>query len=163
MKVHNKQSGKRGPVKKGKVNKGLKSRKDLRKEKRMAKKIKKQQHTTMKSRQGKQTDEDIAVAVETAVPNPPKLTKKMKRELIKQAKATNKSQENDRSNVTAQKTKLEKEMKKHRAEQLKLANQEEDKNIKKLEKLMKMNKRKSKKLPRAFVDEGLDCILFKKD
>jgi hypothetical protein len=48
-----------------------------------------------------------------------------------------------------------------------IENKREDKLIKQLEKSMKMNKRKKKKgestpLPKAFKDDGLDCILVNK-
>lgn len=44
--------------------------------------------------------------------------------------------------------------------QLKWANAEEDKMIKQLEKRLKLNKRKSKFVPKSFVEDGLDCILY---
>lgn len=55
--------------------------------------------------------------------------------------------------------KLQKEMKKHRKKQLLDANLEEDRNIKQLEKQLKLNKRKSKSIPVSFSRDGLDCIL----
>ncbi|KAL1497289.1 hypothetical protein ABEB36_008279 [Hypothenemus hampei] len=50
-------------------------------------------------------------------------------------------------------------MSKQRREQLLKENEEEDKNIKRLEKLLKLNKRKSKSIPKSFVDDGLDYLL----
>lgn len=35
---------------------------------------------------------------------------------------------------------------------------QEDRNIKQMEKLLKLNKRKSKSMPKSFLDDGLDCI-----
>lgn len=55
--------------------------------------------------------------------------------------------------------KLEKEMMRQRSKQLLDANKEEDKIIKQLEKQLGLNKRKSKVLPKNFVEEGLDCKL----
>jgi len=37
---------------------------------------------------------------------------------------------------------------------------EENREIKELEKQLHMNKRKSKSLPKKFVEEGLDCIFY---
>ncbi|GAB6030463.1 hypothetical protein CHUAL_007329 [Chamberlinius hualienensis] len=61
------------------------------------------------------------------------------------------------------KTKAEEKLKKLQADRRKKTliqdNQLEDKHIKQLEKRLKMNKRKSKSLPKAFVDDGLDLLL----
>lgn len=164
MKTSNNIKGRRPTArgKLGKIKKGPKSRKDIRKEKRTAKKIKKQHHTENKSKRGispvaAQAVQEEIVSSKKVVPAkqiPSVPGKKASKKLVKI------SEDKERGNFKAEKTKLEKEMKQRRGEQLKLANDEEDKNIKHLEKLMKMNRRKSKKLPKAFVDEGLDCILF---
>lgn len=161
---NNNNKGRRPAVrgKLGKMKKGPKSRKDVRKEERTAKKIKKQHHTESKSKQGNKTpltpavQEDNIASLKKIVPGKqiPSASGK------KSNKKFGKSEDKERNSFKAEKNKLEKDMKQRRGEQLKQANEEEDKNIKQLEKLMKMNKRKSKKLPRAFVDEGLDCILF---
>ncbi|GJQ73611.1 hypothetical protein Trydic_g13955 [Trypoxylus dichotomus] len=58
-----------------------------------------------------------------------------------------------------QQRKLEKEMQKQRSKQLLEANLEEDQNIRRLEKQLKLNKRKSKLIPKTFASEGLDYIL----
>lgn len=50
-------------------------------------------------------------------------------------------------------------MHKQRRKQLKMANEVEDRNIKKLEKQLKLNKRKSKAVPQSFASDGLDCML----
>lgn len=55
--------------------------------------------------------------------------------------------------------KMQKNAKKQRTVQLKRANLEEDRTIKQLEKQLKLNKRKSKSIPKSFVSDGLDCIL----
>ncbi|XP_023321469.1 nucleolar MIF4G domain-containing protein 1 [Eurytemora carolleeae] len=54
---------------------------------------------------------------------------------------------------------LAKEQRKQRNQQLLLANQEEEKNIKKLEKQLGLKKRKSKNLPKSFQEDGLDYLL----
>ncbi len=51
------------------------------------------------------------------------------------------------------------EMVDQRTKQLKIANRLEDKNIKKIEKQLKLHKRKSKTVPKSFVDDGLDYLL----
>ncbi|XP_057377394.1 nucleolar MIF4G domain-containing protein 1-like [Daphnia carinata] len=48
---------------------------------------------------------------------------------------------------------------KQRRTQLKIANKLEDKNIKKIEKQLKLHKRKSKGIPKSFTDDGLDFLL----
>ena len=50
-------------------------------------------------------------------------------------------------------------MRKQRHKQLIEANEAEDRNIKQLEKKLKLNKRKSKSMPASFSKDGLDCIL----
>lgn len=56
--------------------------------------------------------------------------------------------------------KLQIEMKNQRIKQLKKANQEEDKVIRKLEKQLKLNKKKRKSIPKSFATDGLNCILL---
>lgn len=51
-------------------------------------------------------------------------------------------------------------MQKQRAKQLSDANIEEDRNIKQLEKQLKLNKHKSKSIPKSFTEDGLDCKYF---
>lgn len=51
-------------------------------------------------------------------------------------------------------------MAKQRKELLHKANDEEDKNIRRLEKQLGLNKRKSKSTPKSFTEDGLDCILL---
>lgn len=46
-----------------------------------------------------------------------------------------------------------------RTKQLQVANKIEDKNIKRIEKQLKLNRRKSKGVPKSFVDDGLDFLL----
>ena len=53
----------------------------------------------------------------------------------------------------------EKERQKQRVKQLRVANKLEDKNIKKMEKQLRLNKRKSKSMPKSFVNDGLDYLL----
>lgn len=53
----------------------------------------------------------------------------------------------------------EQERIKQRTRQLIIANKLEDKNIKKIEKQLKLHKRKSKGVPKSFTDDGLDFLL----
>ena len=67
----------------------------------------------------------------------------------------------ERSNVIKKKQKLEDEMKKQQNKQLVQDNVQENRNIKRLEKQLGLNKHKSKTIPKSFVSDGLDCILYK--
>merc|ERR1712098_480505 len=53
----------------------------------------------------------------------------------------------------------ERQQQKQRKKQLVLANEAEEKNIKFLEKNLGMKRRKSKNLPKSFLDDGLDYLL----
>lgn len=65
----------------------------------------------------------------------------------------------DHQRLKAQENSLRKDMNKQRNKQLKLFNEDEDKNIRKLEKLLKLDKSKSKTgVPKMFHD-GLDYAL----
>ena len=54
---------------------------------------------------------------------------------------------------------LQRQQKKNRKKQLLLANEAEEKNIKSLEKNLGLKRRKSKNLPKSFLDDGLDYLL----
>lgn len=64
----------------------------------------------------------------------------------------------DRNKEKVEEIKLQKQFEKSRREQMKQANEEEDKEIKRLSKQLKLDKRKT--VGKSFVDDGLDCILF---
>lgn len=64
----------------------------------------------------------------------------------------------DRNKEKVEEIKLQKQFAKSRREQMKQANEEEDKEIKRLSKQLKLDKRKT--VGKSFVDDGLDCILF---
>lgn len=63
----------------------------------------------------------------------------------------------DRNKEKVEEMKLQKQFVKSRREQMIQANEDEDKEIKRLEKHLKLNKRKT--VGKSFVDDGLDCIL----
>lgn len=64
----------------------------------------------------------------------------------------------DRNKEKIEEMKLQKQYEKSRREQMLEANVDEDKEIKKLAKHLKLDKKKN--IGKSFVDDGLDCILF---
>lgn len=64
----------------------------------------------------------------------------------------------DRNKERAEEIQLQKQFEKSRCEQLKHANEDEDKEIKRLAKQLKLDKKKT--VGKSFLDDGLDCILF---
>lgn len=64
----------------------------------------------------------------------------------------------DRNKEKAEEIKLQKQFEKNQREQMIEANEFEDKEIKRLAKHLKLDKRKT--VGKSFVDDGLDCILF---
>lgn len=139
------------------------SRKELRKEKKLEKKQRKIAYFTNKKAFKEKTKND----------NEPGRFVKVRKgdtcEVVVTRKSAgvtrdqnNKSQELLKENEKEkQKLKtLQREMKKQRIKALNQENKREDKTIKQLEKKLKLNKRKSKTVPKAFIDCGLDCILF---
>ncbi|XP_061778231.1 nucleolar MIF4G domain-containing protein 1 isoform X2 [Nerophis ophidion] len=121
-----------------------KSRKELRKEKRKLKKAR------MKSYyQGIKTDVDDGAPPDPADPQQPR----PKKETVKKSIAKNNAMKAEQSKKA---TKLQESRKKALLE----ANEQEDREIKKLERFLKLNKRKNKKsIPQSFVADGLDYIL----
>lgn len=64
----------------------------------------------------------------------------------------------NRNKERAEEIQLQKQFEKSRCEQLKHANEDEDKEIKRLAKQLKLDKKKT--VGKPFLDDGLDCILF---
>ncbi|XP_077411196.1 nucleolar MIF4G domain-containing protein 1 isoform X2 [Vanacampus margaritifer] len=129
-----------------------KSRKELRKEKRKLKKAKMKNHY-----EGKNNGNLSNVNGEqTVTPHKPKATGGNKKEDVKKVPKTN-PKKPEKLKVAPKKTnKLQESRKKALLE----ANEQEDREIKKLERCLKINKRKNKKsLPQSFVADGLDYIL----
>lgn len=134
-----------------------KSRKELRKEKRKVKKKKK-----MKA---KQPTEEIkrSVSVDAASRKTPPAIK-TKPESTPAAAELSDQEKKPKRRVHFEKTapQPEKKVKMHtmRKKALMEANEEEDREIKKLEKRLGLNKRRNKKsLPQSFISDGLDYIL----
>ncbi|KAL6264325.1 hypothetical protein P5V15_004434 [Pogonomyrmex californicus] len=133
-----------------------KTRKQLRKEKRQQKKINKAAYY-QKNRPKNQSEKVSEISHKLSKIDDDKLMEVKGKSNIKQTSST-KAQKRQLSKDTKEK-KMQKNIKKQRMIQLKQANMEEDKMIKQLEKRLKLNKRKSKSIPKSFVSDGLDYIL----
>ena len=122
-----------------------KSRKQIRKELRKQKKInrsiyfKSKNESRAASARASDSQTDHSKLANKSVKGPGKCTKETKRR---------KSED------------LERQRKKEKNRLLKAANLKEDKVIKRLEKQLKLNKRKKETISKSFVSDGLDCILF---
>lgn len=140
---------------KGKINKtkqAEKTRKQLRKEKRLQKKINKAAYY-LKKKSKNQPNKSFEKLDQLSATS----DNKSRIDGGKQVKAgPTKAQNRKRT----REERAEKNAKKQRMQQLKQANLQEDKMIKQLEKRLKLNKRKSKSVPKSFVSDGLDCILY---
>jgi len=126
-----------------------KSRKELRKEQRKLKKAKRNEFFQRKKNKskkplGENTTCDVSMPSIANVP----VSKDHDKRRVK------KHSERERDQ------KLQIDMKNQRIKQLKKANQQEDKVIRKLEKQLKLNKKKRKSIPKSFAADGLDCILL---
>ncbi len=120
-------------VKTGKSKKLL-SRKQRRKQERAVKKQRKASHFLKQSEEPHQPSIPSTVSPQPSEGQPPRTTSQSKRPPLKQPDLT----------------------KLHRKRALEISNQREDAEISRLEKLLKIKRRK--KLPTSFKDEGLDCI-----
>lgn len=148
----------------------VKTRKELRKEKRQEKKQKKNEYFSnrkqLKTQQGKSDKAVLDKNNKVDVREKKKVAigKKKEKDLSKREK----SEALSAGTLLEQQRNREKQMEKNiqirsksvRSKQLLKANEDEDKEIRKLEKLLNLNKRKSKKIPSSFVSDGLDCILY---
>ncbi|XP_015600311.1 nucleolar MIF4G domain-containing protein 1 [Cephus cinctus] len=125
-----------------------KTRKELRKEKRQEKKISR----------AKYYQKQIKIPGQFVL-NPNKKTDvTIKNEKNEKVRQNRQKVECDQDRKRKQE-RLEREMQAQRKSQLKKANVAEDKIIKQLEKQLKLNKRKSKTVPKSFASDGLDYIL----
>ncbi|XP_045478475.1 nucleolar MIF4G domain-containing protein 1 homolog [Harmonia axyridis] len=133
------------------------TRKQLRKEKRLQKKARKNEYfSRSKHRKPQQPEKPVqnekpAKNVENKPPQ--------KAEKTKNKKDSMNEFERERKKEMQELETLKKQMAGQRKKQLLMANEEEDRNIKMLEKRLKLNKKKSKGLPKMFVESGLDYIL----
>lgn len=127
-----------------------KTRKQLRKEKRLQKKINKAAFYQKKSKQPEKSFEESDQL--STISNDKFISKKGKSKDMQPTKAQKRK--------TTKEERKEKNAKKQKVQKLQQANLQEDKMIKQLEKRLKLNKRKSKSVPKFFVSDGLDCILL---
>ncbi|XP_077124713.1 nucleolar MIF4G domain-containing protein 1 [Ranitomeya variabilis] len=134
-----------------------KSRKELRKEKRLSKKVRRKAYYERKF-PGKHgvTDNGASTAAHPAGKKPPAPAQEGRKDPpVKKAAVTAKRPE---SKKRKKKKKLSKE--EARKKCLLEANEKEDKEIKRLERSLRMNRRRNKSsLPQAFTQDGLDYIL----
>lgn len=126
-----------------------KSRKELRKEQRKLKKIKKNEFFQRKKNKPEKSvtenaDNEAQISSGVDVSGNKGQEKKLQKKYSKRQRNQN----------------LQLDMKNRRIKQLKKANQQEDKVIRKLEKQLKLNKKKQKSVPKSFIIDGLDCILL---
>nr|CAD7598339.1 unnamed protein product [Timema genevievae] len=173
MKVKNNNKNKSGRVKK--VADAIKTRKELRKDQRKEKKAKRHAFFQRKQNMLQGGESDFKEA-KSADSGKKKTTGKIKQEVgqaintvatkidgVKGSsiKKTNLLylQEQNKIRKDKQEERRKKQYNKIRIKQMKEANEEEDKIIKKLEKQLKLNKRKSKTVPKSFALDGLDYLL----
>ncbi|KAL1454441.1 hypothetical protein WDU94_010696 [Cyamophila willieti] len=135
----------------------IKTRKELRKEKRQEKKQKKNEYFAnrkLNKSQGKvfqKNKKEEKENIESIVDR-----KKNVKEPVETTQSMLEKQRNEEKSVQKR---IQMGSKTVRNKQLISANQDEEKEIKRLEKLLNMNKRKSKKIPSSFVSDGLDYLL----
>ncbi|XP_005798637.1 nucleolar MIF4G domain-containing protein 1 [Xiphophorus maculatus] len=144
-----------------------KSRKELRKEKRRLKKAKMKSHYEGKKSVSFASDvgEKLEVRSEIKHQTQKKKTDQIKREVTKtlsnkHAEGPKEKTESSGSKSSSKKGKKINKLQESRKMALLEANEQEDREIKKLERCLGLNKRKNKKsLPQSFVTDGLDYIL----
>ncbi|KAM4543630.1 nucleolar MIF4G domain-containing protein 1 [Fundulus diaphanus] len=136
-----------------------KSRKQLRKEKRRLKKAKKKSHYEGKKSVGVASDvgEKLDGGSESQPLGQKKKTDKSK---TQSKKAPPEKSDSSGSKSSSKKGKKTNKLQESRKMALQEANEQEDREIKKLERCLGLNRRKNKKsLPQSFVSDGLDYIL----
>ena len=135
-----------------KKSKTILKRKQLRKDKRQAKKTARREFLIKKVKgnrpRSQADDEEIPSDDEVGVKKPPKAKK-----------AVVQKQPSDHDKMKKDMKELKRQQKKQRKTQLLAANEAEEKGIKMLEKNLGLKRRKSKNLPKSFLDDGLDYLL----
>lgn len=150
MGISGNSKGKKGGKRNKKTKPVVKTRKELRKEKRKQKKTNRAEHYQNKNQSpGKYV----------LNPNPEKPVQKSTESQSAGGKLDHDREKKKQDIDKKRRIRLEKQMEKNRKIHLKEANIEEDKIIKRLEKDLKLNKRKSKSIPKSFQTDGLNCIL----
>ena len=134
-----------------KKSKTILKRKQMRKDKRQAKKTAKRDFVMKKLKgnrpRSQADDEEIPSDDEISVQKPQK------------AKKPAVQKQSDHDKVKKDMKELKRQQKKQRKTQLLAANEAEEKGIKMLEKNLGLKRRKSKNLPKSFLDDGLDYLL----
>ena len=134
-----------------KKSKTILKRKQMRKDKRQAKKTAKRDFVMKKLKgnrpRSQADDEEIPSDDEISVQKPQK------------AKKLAVQKQSDHDKVKKDMKELKRQQKKQRKTQLLAANEAEEKGIKMLEKNLGLKRRKSKNLPKSFLDDGLDYLL----
>uniref|UniRef100_A0A8D9ETS5 Nucleolar MIF4G domain-containing protein 1 n=1 Tax=Cacopsylla melanoneura TaxID=428564 RepID=A0A8D9ETS5_9HEMI len=135
----------------------IKTRKELRKEKRQEKKQKKNEYFANRKlnkienfKKNKPEKENVDSRI---------IEQKEGKKHLVPLETTQSMLEKQRNEEKQMQKKIQMGSKTVRKKHLISANQDEDKEIKRLEKLLNMNKRKSKKIPSSFVSDGLDYLL----
>ncbi|XP_031353457.1 nucleolar MIF4G domain-containing protein 1 isoform X1 [Photinus pyralis] len=132
-----------------------KTRKQIRKELRKEKKARKHDYYTNRNQNGKY----VLLRNKPSESSPP-LEKKLSKDPKEfQAITSDEIRLRQLNKEKREQEKLRKQMEEQRKEQLLKANNVEDRNIKRLEKQLHLNKRKSKTTPKSFLDDGLDYLL----
>lgn len=148
-------------------------RKQLRKEKRQAKKKTKKEFITNKYKKAVPQLHPVAEVKDSKVVEDEEITSsedeqekvqkvkkpEAKKENVPKIKTVQEEKEEKNRKTEKQLKELKRQQKKQRKLQLRIANEDEEKNIKMLEKQLGMKRRKSKNLPKAFADDGLDFLL----
>ena len=143
-----------------KKSKTILKRKQMRKDKRMAKKTAKKEFIQKKLKGNmprQMDDEEIPSSDDEEITKQPPQETKIKKQVQKQATSDRVVSVNEKTNKDLKE--LQRQQKKNRKKQLLLANEAEEKNIKFLEKNLGLKRRKSKNLPKSFLDDGLDYLL----
>ena len=134
-----------------KKSKTILKRKQMRKDKRQAKKTAKRDFVMKKIKgnrpRSQADDEEIPSDDEVSVQKPTK------------AKKAPVQKPSDHDKMKKDMKELKRQQKKQRKTQLLAANEAEEKGIKMLEKNLGLKRRKSKNLPKSFLDDGLDYLL----
>ncbi|XP_044257980.1 nucleolar MIF4G domain-containing protein 1 [Tribolium madens] len=136
-----------------------KTRKEIRKEQRKTKKIRRLEYYTNRKKPGQFVRINPQMAAEIYGEDATKTLKESNQGKLKNQVKTKMEAENVRDKEKKQQIKLQKDMNKQRNKQLVEANLEEDRTIRRLEKQLKLNKRKSKSVPASFSRDGLDYLL----
>lgn len=126
------------------------NRKQQRKEKRKEKKVKKNEYYSKRNKPGQFVLKPNNNECEEVSDLPKKKTNAGAGSNVLSTEAIRKKEHKEQKRI-------QKQMDEQRKKQLLKENVFEDKNIKRLEKMLHLNKRKAKSLPKSFAVDGLDC------